>query len=78
MMIGDYPYLMNPSGMGGVYAAAVASQPVDPVAAIQGQTNSPFIQFGGTLSGAQAQSAPAGGQAASNAYTPGSMFDIVA
>jgi len=78
MMIGSYPYLMNPSGMGGVYAAAVASQPVQPVADVQSQTNSTFIQFGGALTGAEAQSAPSSSQTSSSAYAPGSMFDITA
>jgi hypothetical protein len=77
MMIGSYPYLMNPSGMGGVYAAAVASQPVQPIAAVQGQSCSAFIQFGGALAG-QSGGATSGSQTASSGYSPGSTLDITA
>ncbi len=78
MMIGSYPYLVNPSGMGGLYAAAVASQPVQPVAAVPSQTNSAFIQFGGALSGFQSEGATSSGQPSSSAYAPGSTLDITA
>ncbi len=78
MMIGSYPYLLNPSGMGGLYAAAVATQPVQPIAPVPGQTNSAFIQFGGTLSGGQGGSASSGSSASSSPYTPGSTLDITA
>jgi hypothetical protein len=77
MMIGGYPYLLNPSGMGGVYAAAVASQPVQPVPAIPGQTNSAFVQLGGSLSGSQTAVAGSTGQPTSSAsYAPGATLDI--
>jgi hypothetical protein len=76
MMIGSYPYLVNPSGMGGFYAAAVASQPVQPIAAVPGQTNNAVIKLGGALS---AQSAgTSGGQTRSSDYTPGSKVNISA
>jgi hypothetical protein len=78
MMIGSYPYLVNPSGMGGLYAAAVASQPVQPIAPIPGQTNNAFIKFGGSLSDFQSQSGASGGQSSSSAYSPGSTLDITA
>jgi hypothetical protein len=76
MMIGSYPYLLNPSGMGGVYAAAVATQPVDPVDPVQGQAASPPIQYGGALSGLQTAASSSSGQSASTPYTPGSTLDI--
>jgi hypothetical protein len=78
MMIGSYPYLLNPSGMGGVYAAAVASQPVQPVAPVQGQSNSAFIKFGGALSDLASEGAGCGGRTSSSAYAPGSTLDITA
>jgi hypothetical protein len=80
MMIGSYPYLMNPSGMGGVYAAAVASQPVQPITATSGQTFSPAVQFGGALAGQQASggASASGSQSSSSAYTPGSTLNIMA
>jgi hypothetical protein len=78
MMIGSYPYLLNPSGMGGLYAAAVASQPVQPVAAVQGQSTSAFINFGGALSGLQSDGASFDAPASSSTYTPGSTLDITA
>ncbi len=79
MMIGSYPYLLNPSGVGGLYAAAVASQPVQPVDPVQGQTNNAFIRFGGALSGAQAGGGAAStGPSGASAYTPGSTLDITA
>jgi hypothetical protein len=79
MMIGSYPYLVNPSGAGGLYAAAVANQPVQPITPVPGQTNSAFIQFGGALAGQQAGAAlSGGGQAYSSTYTPGSTLDIMA
>jgi len=78
MMIGSYPYLLNPSGMGGVYAAAVANQPVQPVSAIPGQANSSIIQFGGSLSAAQTPGASAGGLPASSpSYAPGATLNIL-
>jgi len=78
MMIGSYPYLLNPSGVGGLYAAAVASQPVQPVAPVQGQSNSAFIKFGGALSSFQSAGASSDASASSSAYTPGSTLDITA
>jgi hypothetical protein len=77
MMIGSYPYLLNPSGMGGVYAAAVASQPVQPITPVPGQTNNSFIKFGGALS-SSSSSTTSGGQSSSSSYTPGSTLDITA
>jgi hypothetical protein len=76
MMIGGYPYLLNPSGMGGVYAAAVATQPVQPIAPVPGQTNASIIQFGGALSGLSSGGASPGGQTTSTSYAPGSTLDI--
>ncbi len=76
MIIGSYPYLLNPSGVGGLYAAAVASQPVQPVAPVPGQTNNSFIKFGGSLSGLPSASATSGGQTASSSYAPGSALNI--
>ncbi len=76
MMNGSYPYLLNPSGVGGLYAAAVASQPVQPVSPVQGPSNSAFIKFGGALSGFQSDGASSDAPASSNAYTPGSTLDI--
>ncbi len=78
MMIGSYPYLINPSGMGGLYAAAVANQPVQPIAPIPGQTNNAFIKFGGSLSDAQSQVGASDSQSSSSAYSPGSTLDITA
>jgi hypothetical protein len=75
MLIGSYPYLLNPSGVGGLYAATVASQPVQAVAPVQGQSNSAFIKFGGALSD-QTEGAASVGQTASGAYTPGSTLNI--
>ena len=80
MMIGSYPYLLNPSGMGGVYAAAVASQPVQPISPVPGQSNNAFIQFGGARSGQQTGGAASGSQASANSssasYAPGSTLNI--
>jgi len=76
MMIGSYPYLLNPSGMGGAYAAAVSSQPVQPIAPVPGQTLNSVIRFGGGLSGSQTASASSGGQTSSAPYAPGSTLDI--
>jgi hypothetical protein len=76
MIIGSYPYLLNPSGMGGVYAAAVATQPVQPITPTPGQTNSAFLQSGGSLSGLPSSGASTGGQASSASYAPGSTLDI--
>jgi hypothetical protein len=80
MMIGSYPYLVNPSGAGGLYAAAVASQPVQPVAPVPGQTNNAFIKFGGALSGAQSGGgdAASAAQSGGGAYRPGSALNITA
>jgi len=76
MMIGSYPYLINPSGMGGLYAAAVANQPIQPIAPVPGQTNNAFIKFGGALSGLASEGAASAGQGASNTYSPGSALNI--
>jgi hypothetical protein len=76
MIIGSYPYLMNPSGMGGVYAAAVASQPVQPVSPTPGQTNNAFISFGGSLSESGAPAATSGSATSSSSYAPGSALNI--
>jgi hypothetical protein len=78
MIIGSYPYLLNPSGVGGLYAAAVASQPVQPVAPVPGQTTNAFIRFGGALGGAQSGASASAGQSGASAYTPGSTLDITA
>jgi hypothetical protein len=78
MIIGSYPYLINPSGAGGLYAAAVANQPVQPVAPVPGQNIGGFIKFGGSLSGLQTQGAQSGATTSSSAYSPGSTLDITA
>ncbi len=78
MIIGSYPYLINPSGAGGLYAAAIANQPVQPVAPVPGQTNNAFIKFGGALSSLQSEGATPSSQAASSSYAPGSTLDITA
>jgi hypothetical protein len=76
MMIGSYPYLLNPSGMGGIYAAAVANQAVQPIAPIQTPSSS-FITFGGALS-SQTASEASSSPTASTVYTPGSTLNITA
>jgi hypothetical protein len=63
--------------MGGLYAAAVASQPVQPVTPVPGQTTSAFIKFGGALSD-QTGAATSSGPSAGGAYTPGSTVNITA
>jgi hypothetical protein len=78
MIIGSYPYLINPSGAGGLYAAGVANQPVQPVSPVPGQTNNAFIKFGGALSSLQSEGATSSSLTASSGYAPGSTLDITA
>ncbi len=76
MIIGSTPYLLNPSGIGGVYAATVATQPVQPIAPVPGQSNNAVLQFGGALSGLATGSGSSSGPASSASYAPGSTLNI--